>query len=83
MSKPPQQSLNLCKSATSKRKRLTCIHTIITKERKMIGSEKANDRRKLKAKREVVGVFPEREDDVIVRKKVTPGFLITQSIFFS
>ena len=49
----------------------------------MIGSEKANDRRKLKAKREVVGVFPEREDDVILRKKVTPGFVITQSIFFS
>lgn len=27
--------------------------------------------------------FSEREDDVIVRKKVAPGFLITQSIFFS
>ena len=77
MSKPLQQSLNLCKSATLKRKRLTCIHTIITKERKMIGSEKANDRRKLKTKREVVGVCLEREDNVIVRKKVTPGFLIT------
>ena len=57
MSKPQQQSLNLCKSATSKQKKLTCIHTIITKERKMMGSEKANDRRKLKAKKEVVGVF--------------------------
>lgn len=79
--KPLQQSLNVCRSATSKRKRLTCIHTITIKERKTMGFEKANDGKKLKAKKEVVGVFREGGMTSLVGKKVTPGFLITQSIF--
>ena len=83
LTKPLKQSLNLCKSATFKAEKTNLYPHGHDKRKEDDQLRKSKRPGENESEKGTSRGFSASEDDVVVRKKVTPGFLTTQSIFFS